>query len=116
MDQFSTISCFFCFFFDIRYDPREVLGLDDRLVVAFPPAGATVADLNARLPGIVSWYRGQGQINPLADGTWEPEWVGINVIVYDPAQHPRVGFSVLWDEVGEATRHIMDFAPLDLSS
>jgi hypothetical protein len=55
-------------------------------------------------------YRGRGQINRI-QGLWEPDWVGIDFLVY--ASGP-VGFSVLWDEQGEVIRHIIDFRPLEL--
>ena len=52
-----------------------------------------------------------GQINRI-QGVWEPDWVGIDFLVYKSGP---VGFSVLWDEQGEVIRHIIDFVKLDLS-
>ena len=97
------------------------LALDNRLVVAFPPDGAVVADLWARRGRIAAWFRGRGQINRV-QGVWEPSWVGIDFLVYDtggleegaPSEHQGPGFSVLWDEQGEVIRHIIDFEPLCL--
>lgn len=63
-----------------RFDPDERIGMDQRLVVAFPPNGPVVADISGRRGNIVAWYRGMGQINRI-QGVWEPDWVGIDFIV-----------------------------------
>lgn len=94
-----------------QFSATERLALDHRLVVAFPPEGAVIADLNLRSDNIAGWYRGMGQINRI-QGVWEPDWVGIDFLVYKSGP---VGFSVLWDEQGEVIRHIIDFVKLDLS-
>ena len=93
-----------------RSDPAERLALDHRLVVAFPPEGAVIADLGLRHHNIAAWYRGMGQINRI-QGVWEPDWVGIDFLVY---RSGPAGFSVLWDEQGEVIRHIIDFNKLAL--
>ena len=79
-----------------QFSATERLALDHRLVVAFPPEGAVIADLNLRSDNIAGWYRGMGQINRI-QGVWEPDWVGIDFLVYKSGP---VGFSVLWDEQG----------------
>lgn len=94
-----------------QFSATERLALDHRLVVAFPPEGAVIADLNLRSDNIAGWYRGMGQINRI-QGVWEPDWVGIDFLVYKSGP---VGFSVLWDEQGEVIRHIIDFVKLDLT-
>jgi len=94
----------------VSFDPQARLALDHRLVVAFPPEGAVIADLGARSRSISGWYRGKGQINRV-QGVWDPDWVGIDFLVYDSGP---VGFSVLWDEQGEVIRHIIDFVPMPL--
>ena len=93
-----------------QFSATERLALDHRLVVAFPPEGAVIADLTLRSDNIAGWYRGMGQINRI-QGVWEPDWVGIDFLVYKSGP---VGFSVLWDEQGEVIRHIIDFVKLDL--
>ena len=57
--------------------------MDQRLVVAFPPEGAVIADLSVRRTKIQAWYRGMGQINR-TQGVWDPDWVGIDFIVRPP--------------------------------
>jgi hypothetical protein len=96
----------------MAFDSSERLALDHRLVVAFPPEGAVIADLASRSTNICGWYRGKGQINRV-QGLWEPDWVGIDFLVYDSGP---VGFSVLWDEQGEVIRHIIDFSRMPLGS
>lgn len=93
------------------FSPADRLALDHRLVVAFPPEGAVIADLGVRRDNIVAWYRGLGQINRI-QGVWQPDWVGIDFLVYGSGP---VGFSVLWDEQGEVIRHIIDFVRLPLT-
>ena len=93
-----------------QFAAAERLAMDHRLVVAFPPEGAVIADLGLRRDNIAAWYRGMGQINRI-QGVWEPDWVGIDFLVYKSGP---VGFSVLWDEQGEVIRHIIDFVKLDL--
>jgi hypothetical protein len=94
-----------------RLDPARMLALDQRLVVAFPASGAVITHLAQRSAGIAAWYRGRGQINRVP-GQWAPDWVGVDFLVYHSGS--TVGFSVLWDEKGEAIRHIIDFTPLKL--
>ena len=93
------------------FTPADRLALDHRLVVAFPPQGAVIADLSMRRDNVVAWYRGMGQINRI-QGVWQPDWVGIDFLVYGSGP---VGFSVLWDEQGEVIRHIIDFVRLPLA-
>jgi len=94
-----------------QFDPSERLAMDHRLVVAFPPEGAVIADLMLRKHNITAWYRGMGQINRI-QGEWAPEWVGIDFLVYNGSS--PTGFSVLWDEQGEVIRHVIDFIKLGI--
>ena len=92
-------------------DPDERLDVDQRLVVAFPARGPRITDLRTRRGAIRSWRRGLGQINRV-QGKWEPEWVGVDFVLYHDQALGDVGFSVLWDDDGEVIRHIIDFVRL----
>jgi Cyclin D1 binding domain len=60
-----------------------------------------------RQQDIVAAYRGKGQIN-IVPGRWQPEWVDITFIIYRTGS-TNGAFSVIWDDVGEQFRHMMDF-------
>ena len=90
------------------YDPLVRLGADRRLVVGFPLDGYFVTDLALREPNIIGWYRGVGQVNH-NKGTWQPQWVGLDFVVYDSKSSPAVVFSLVWDDKEDEMRHIFDF-------
>mmetsp|Transcript_41682 Transcript_41682/g.74885 ORF Transcript_41682/g.74885 Transcript_41682/m.74885 type:complete len:442 (-) Transcript_41682:92-1417(-) len=86
--------------------PVQELLTDNRPLVAFPQGGPIIVDLSQR--SIAGIYRAKGQINRVP-GVWEPEWVGAQLLVY----HNR-WFSVLWQDIGEQWRHIIDYSPLNI--
>ena len=47
-------------------------------------------------------------------GKWDPEWVGVDFVLYHERSQGDVGFSVLWDDDGEVIRHIIDFVRLPI--
>lgn len=81
--------------------------------MAFPAAGAHVTSMVERRNRISAWYRGHGQINRVS-GVWAPAWVGVDVVMYNPGE--GVAFSVVWDDDGEAIRHIIDYTRIDAGS
>uniref|UniRef100_A0A061QLQ6 Uncharacterized protein n=1 Tax=Tetraselmis sp. GSL018 TaxID=582737 RepID=A0A061QLQ6_9CHLO len=87
-------------------DPEGVLA-DLRPIIAFPSTGPAVVNLQDR--EVAGLFLGKGQINRDPD-VWAPEWVDVRLITYSGQ---RKGFSILWHDMGEFWRHIIDFAPLE---
>ena len=55
-----------------------------------------------------SAYRGKGQINR-TPGVWLSEWVDLTLIHYTNTSLYGA-FSIVWDDVGQDFRHLMDFS------
>ena len=90
--------------------PRRRLDVDQRLSSRSPRAGrASPTCAAARRDPLRR--RGLGQINRV-QGKWEPEWVGVDFVLYHDQALGDAGFSVLWDDDGEVIRHIIDFVRL----
>jgi len=65
----------------------------------------TATQLSDRIPYIVFWARGYGQINRIPS-VWNPEWVGCSFILFSD-QTGR--FSILWDDDSQYFRHSLEF-------
>ena len=85
---------------------------DRRPIIFFSNNGVVDATLmSERQNNIRAAYRGKGQINRLAN-VWDPEWVDLTLVIYvDPSVSNGATFSIVWDDIGEAYRHLMDFLP-----
>lgn len=85
---------------------------DTRPVIVFSDDGVVDATLmTTRQNNIRAAYRGKGQINRIPD-VWDPEWVDLTLVIYrDPSVANGSSFSIVWDDIGEAYRHLMDFIP-----
>lgn len=87
-------------------DVEEKVEADRRPVVLFTSNGAVMANLSNRRSWITSWRKGRGQINR-TPGQWSPEWVDVDFITYQPGG--RCAFSVVFRQLSEAVRVILDF-------
>jgi hypothetical protein len=85
---------------------------DRRPIIFFSNNGVVDATLmSERQTNIRAAYRGKGQINRLPD-VWDPEWVDLTLVIYnDPTTSNGATFSIVWDDIGEPYRHLMDFLP-----
>ena len=85
---------------------------DPRPIVLFNENGIVDATMMTdRQNNIFAAYRGKGQINREPE-TWDPEWVDLTLIIYTDSSGSRgASFSIVWDDVGETYRHLMDFFP-----
>ena len=85
---------------------------DRRPIIFFSNNGVVDATLMSERQGnITAAYRGKGQINRLAN-IWDPEWVDLTLVIYnDPSVSNGATFSIVWDDIGESYRHLMDFLP-----
>ena len=85
---------------------------DTRPVIVFSENGITdVTLMTERQSNIRAAYRGKGQINRIPD-SWDPEWVDLTLVIYHNSSVANgSSFSIVWDDVGEAYRHLMDFIP-----
>ena len=83
---------------------------DDRPIVLFREDGVIETTMMTdRQNNIHAAYRGKGQINRDPD-LWDPEWVDLTLIVYvNPVGARGACFSIVWDDIGETYRHLMDF-------
>ena len=97
----------------------EQVQLDRRFIVVFPHLTETpqLLSLEERLPNILFWARGFGQLNR-NPALWNPEWVGCSFIFYRSSlAQGGVSFSLLWDDDSDPYfRHAMDFQKLQLKS
>lgn len=84
---------------------------DTRPIILFTENGIVdVTVMIDRQNNIQAAYRGKGQINR-EPATWDPEWVDLTLIVYNNSCSARgASFSIVWDDVGETYRHLMDFS------
>ena len=94
------------------YEFQTWIVSDRRPIIFFSNNGVIDATLmSERQTNIRAAYRGKGQINRQTD-VWDPEWVDLTLVVYtDPAVSNGATFSIVWDDIGEAYRHLMDFLP-----
>jgi hypothetical protein len=67
-----------------------------------------VRDLWAERRDIYAIFRGEGQIN-MVPGLWEPQLVGVDVLVYKREGRP-LSLSVVWQDEGAQLRHAIDFS------
>lgn len=99
----------FCINLELTMDPTSALLEDSRPIITFNENGIPRwISLEQRLPNVVSWARGYGQINR-DPSHWAPEWVGCTFVLMKNLQ-PR--FCIVWDDETAALRHSMDFLPL----
>jgi hypothetical protein len=84
---------------------------DSRPVIFFSENGVIGTTLmSQRRNNIRGAYHGKGQINR-APGIWDPEWVDLTLVIYrDPLVANGASFSIVWNDVGESYRHLMDFS------
>lgn len=84
---------------------------DSRPIILFTENGVVDATVMIdRQNNIQAAYRGKGQINREPD-IWDPEWVDMTLVVYHNSSSARgASFSIVWDDVGETYRHLMDFS------
>ena len=94
------------------YEFQSWIANDRRPIIFFSNNGVVDATLmSERQNNIKATYRGKGQINRLSN-VWDPEWVDLTLVIYlDPSVSNGATFSIVWDDVGEAYRHLMDFLP-----
>lgn len=94
------------------YEFHSWIVSDRRPIIFFSNNGVVDATLmSERQANISAAYRGKGQINRLAN-VWDPEWVDLTLVIYtNPTVSNGATFSIVWDDVGEAYRHLMDFLP-----
>lgn len=94
------------------YEFHSWIAADRRPIIFFSNNGVVDATLmSERQTNIRAAYRGKGQINRLAN-IWDPEWVDLTLVIYnDPTVSNGATFSIVWDDIGEAYRHLMDFLP-----
>jgi Cyclin D1 binding domain len=88
------------------------INADTRPVIVFSEDGVTnVTLMSERQNNIRAAYRGKGQINRVPD-LWDPEWVDLTLVIYtDSSVANGSSFSIVWDDIGETYRHLMDFVP-----
>jgi Cyclin D1 binding domain len=94
------------------YEFQSWISSDRRPIIFFSNNGVVDATLmSERQTNIRAAYRGKGQINRLSH-VWDPEWVNLTLVIYqDPSVSNGATFSIVWDDIGEAYRHLMDFLP-----
>lgn len=68
----------------------------------------TLVDMRERQ--VLARFLCHGCINH-TPGDFKPEWVSAQLLLYD---NPKPMFSVLYDDLDERYRHIMDFEPVGL--
>jgi hypothetical protein len=84
---------------------------DRRPIIFFSNNGVVDATLmSERQSNIRAAYRGKGQINRLPN-VWDPEWVDLTLVIYNDSSSNGATFSIVWDDIGEPYRHLMDFLP-----
>eukprot|EP01036_Dinobryon_divergens_P029447 gene29447-38542_t len=107
----------FCINMSVSMNPQAAIERDRRTIVSFPANSREpeFISLRHRADNIASWFRGYGQINRKPP-TWNPEWVGCSLILYQSPLLSGARFTILWDNETEYYRHAMDFRPLPQGS
>lgn len=84
-----------------------------RPIVKFTGEGATVVRVEER-DVVATYAECLGQINQIPR-MWDPEWVGATMVVYGE-EEKVYSFSVIFQDLGERVRHIIDFERFEIAN